>query len=89
MVLAGVTLLIILAVYRMFRGFVATIAVLIGLVLGTVIGVIFDYTDFSGVGSAHWFGVDYAIPLRRADLQGRRNHLDDRRHVDHRGRDDR
>jgi OHCU decarboxylase len=57
MVLAGVTLLIILAVYRMFRGFVATIAVLIGLVLGTVIGVIFNYTDFSGVGSAHWFGV--------------------------------
>jgi uracil-xanthine permease len=57
MVLAGVTLLIILAVYRMFRGFVATIAVLIGLVLGTVIGVIFDYTDFSGVGNAHWFGV--------------------------------
>ncbi len=48
MALAGFTLLVILAVYRMFRGFVATIAVLIGLVLGTVIGVIFDFTDFSG-----------------------------------------
>src|SRR6478752_865202 len=70
MVLAGVTLLIILAVYRMFRGFVATIAVLIGLVLGTVIGVIFNYTDFSGVGSAHWFGVTtpfhYGAPTFKA-----------------------
>jgi OHCU decarboxylase len=57
LVLAGTTLVIILAIYKMFRGFVATIAVLIGLVAGTVLGVIFDFTDFSGVGDADWFGV--------------------------------
>ncbi|HEX2374475.1 MAG TPA: solute carrier family 23 protein, partial [Actinomycetota bacterium] len=34
--LAGFTLLVILAIYRMFTGFVATVAVLIGLVVGTL-----------------------------------------------------
>jgi len=57
MALAGFTLAFILALYRLFRGFMATIAVLLGLVAGTVAGVIFDYTDFSGVGRADWFGV--------------------------------
>ncbi len=55
--LAGVTLLLILAIYRLFRGFVATIAVLIGLVVGTLIGWLFDFTTFSEVGQTHWLGV--------------------------------
>ena len=69
MVLAGVTLLIILAVYRMFRGFLATIAVLIGLVLGTVIGMIFDFTDFCRRRKRALVRCHDAISLRRADLQ--------------------
>src|SRR5215204_7763682 len=45
--LAGFTLLIILTIYRTFTGFVATIAVLIGLIVGTLAGWLFDFTDFS------------------------------------------
>jgi OHCU decarboxylase len=55
--LAAFTLLFILALYKFFKGFVATIAVLIGLIAGTVVGAIFGFTDFSLVGQAAWFGV--------------------------------
>lgn len=55
--LAGFTLLVILLIYRLFTGFVATIAVLIGLVVGTLAGWIFDFTDFSRVGGADVLGV--------------------------------
>jgi OHCU decarboxylase len=55
--LAAFTLLFILALYRFFKGFVATIAVLIGLVVGTAVGALFGFTDFSRVGDASWFGV--------------------------------
>jgi uracil-xanthine permease len=55
--LAGFTLLVILAIYRLFSGFVATIAVLIGLVVGTLAGWLFDFTDFSRVAGAHVLGV--------------------------------
>ena len=36
--LAGFTLLVILLIYRFFRGFLSTIAVLIGLIVGTAAG---------------------------------------------------
>jgi len=55
--LAGFTLLVILLIYRLFTGFVATIAVLIGLIVGTLAGWIFDFTDFSRVGGADVLGV--------------------------------
>ena len=55
--LAGFTLLIILSLYRFFRGFVSTIAVLIGLVVGTAAGWLFGFTDFSAVGPASWVGI--------------------------------
>jgi OHCU decarboxylase len=55
--LAGFTLLIILVIYRVFSGFVATIAVLLGLIIGTLAGWIFDFTDFSLVGAADALGV--------------------------------
>jgi OHCU decarboxylase len=55
--LAGFTLLVILFIYRTFSGFVATIAVLLGLVVGTLAGWIFDFTDFSRVGGADVLGV--------------------------------
>ncbi|MDN5858293.1 MAG: 2-oxo-4-hydroxy-4-carboxy-5-ureidoimidazoline decarboxylase [Pseudonocardia sp.] len=55
--LAGFTLLVILLLYRFFRGFVATIAVLIGLVVGTAVGALFGFADFSRVGEAALLGV--------------------------------
>src|SRR5918994_308921 len=55
--LAGFTLLIILVIYRVFTGFVATVAVLIGLVVGTLVGWLFDFIDFSRVGGADVLGV--------------------------------
>ena len=55
--LAAFTLLVILALYRFFRGFVATIAVLLGLVIGTAVAAIFGFVDFSMVGKAGIIGV--------------------------------
>jgi uric acid transporter len=56
--LAGVTLLFIILVQRYFRGrFLATIAVLSGLVFGTVVATIFGITDFGGVSDAKSVGV--------------------------------
>jgi OHCU decarboxylase len=57
MALAGATLLLILAIYKFFRGFVATIAVLIGLVVGTLLGWLFNFTDFNEIGKVDWVGV--------------------------------
>ncbi len=56
--LAAVTLLLIIVVQRVFRGkFLATVAVLSGLVLGTIIAMIAGVTDFGGVGDADVVGI--------------------------------
>ena len=56
--LAGVTLLFIIVVQRLYRGrFLATIAVLLGLVFGTVVATVFGITDFGGVSDAKAIGV--------------------------------
>ena len=56
--LAAVTLAFIVLVQRVFRGrFLATIAVLSGLVFGTVVATIFGIADFSGVSDAKAIGV--------------------------------
>jgi uric acid transporter len=56
--LAAATLVFIVLVQRLWRGkFLATIAVLLGLVFGTVVATIFGITDFSGVGDAKAIGV--------------------------------
>jgi xanthine permease len=54
---AGGTLLLILLIYRFFRGFVSSIAVLIGLVVGTAVAAAFGMVDFTGVHHASWIGV--------------------------------
>src|SRR5215207_4900805 len=54
---AGGTLLFILLIYRFFRGFLSTVAVLLGLVVGSVVAAAFGVVDFSGVGQAGWIGV--------------------------------
>jgi OHCU decarboxylase len=56
--LAGVTLLFIIVLQRLFRGrFIATVAVLLGLVFGTVVATVFGITDFSGVSDAKVLGI--------------------------------
>lgn len=54
--LAGITLALVLLLRRFTRGFVKQIAVLIGLVAGTVIAIPFGATDFSPVADAQVVG---------------------------------
>jgi xanthine permease len=54
---AGGTLLFILLIYRFFRGFLSTIAVLLGLVIGSSVAWAFGIVDFGAVGQASWVGV--------------------------------
>ena len=54
---AAGTLLLILIIYRFFRGFLSTIAVLLGLVIGTSVAAAFGLVDFSGVGKAGLVGI--------------------------------
>lgn len=51
------TLAIIVLMQRFFTGFMATIAVLIGLVAGTVVALLRGDTNFSSVGESAWLGV--------------------------------
>jgi uric acid transporter len=55
--LAFAVLLIILLIYRFFGGFISRIAVLLGLILGTIIAMLVGVTDFGGVGEAAAFGI--------------------------------
>lgn len=55
--LAFAVLLIILLIYRFFGGFISRIAVLLGLILGTMIATVVGVADFGGVGEAGAFGI--------------------------------
>ena len=55
--LAFAVLLVILLIYRFFGGFVSSIAVLLGLVIGTAVATVLRMTDFGEVGEAAFFGV--------------------------------
>lgn len=55
--LAFIVLALILAITRIFGGFIGRVAILLGLVLGTIIAIPFGVTDFSGIGSASWAGI--------------------------------
>ncbi|MDL9945965.1 2-oxo-4-hydroxy-4-carboxy-5-ureidoimidazoline decarboxylase [Gordonia sp. ABSL11-1] len=50
------TILLIVLMQRFFRGFMATIAVLLGLVVGTFVAWLFGDASFSSVGEASWLG---------------------------------
>lgn len=54
LLLAAATLTIVLAVYRGCKGFISNIAVLIGLIGGTILAWFLGYTDFGAVEKAHW-----------------------------------
>lgn len=53
---AGLTLLIIIVIQRFFKGFMGTISVLIGLVVGTAVAFAMGDASFSNVSSAPAFG---------------------------------
>lgn len=55
--LAFVTLLLVLFFYRFFKGFLSNIAVLLGLICGTLIASLFGMVNFSQVATAGWIGV--------------------------------
>ncbi len=62
LLLGGVTLLIILILQRFTKGFLKSIAILIGLALGTALASVFGMVDIKQVGDAHWFG--FPLPFR-------------------------
>ncbi len=55
------TLALIVAIQRLFHGFMATVAVLIGLVVGTLVAWAFGTAHFTDVGPADWVG--YTSPF--------------------------
>lgn len=57
LLLAGVTLLIVIIVYRYCKGFLSNIAVLIGLLFGTLFAIAMGQVDFVEVGRADWVGL--------------------------------
>ena len=57
MAVAGFVLIAILLLVRYGRGFIANIAVLLGIVAGCVVAVAMGKMNFDKVGKAHWFDV--------------------------------
>ncbi|HWR41761.1 nucleobase:cation symporter-2 family protein [Sporomusa sp.] len=55
--LAFTVLIIIVILYRVLTGFWSNIAVLMGLVIGTLVAIPFGMTNFSQVSTAAWFSV--------------------------------
>jgi uric acid transporter len=55
--LAGLTLLIILLIYRFLPGFFSRIAILAGLILGALVAIALGKADFSRIGQAPLFAV--------------------------------
>ncbi|WP_084573925.1 nucleobase:cation symporter-2 family protein [Sporomusa malonica] len=55
--MAFVTLVLVLFFYRYFKGFLSNIAVLLGLLSGTVIASAFGMVNFAQVPKAAWFGI--------------------------------
>jgi uric acid transporter len=51
------TLGLIVVIQRVFKGFMATVAVLVGLVVGTLVAWALGDVSFGSVGSSPWFGV--------------------------------
>lgn len=68
--LAFITLILVLFFYRFFSGFLSNIAVLLGLIAGTVIAGVFGMVNFSQVATAGWIGVTtpFAFGLPTFDL---------------------
>ncbi|MEC4020797.1 nucleobase:cation symporter-2 family protein [Streptomyces sp. H27-D2] len=55
--MAAVTLAVILLLSKFSRGFFATVAVLVGLAVGTAVAALAGRSDFSGIADASWLGM--------------------------------
>lgn len=55
LVLSFSTLLIILIIYRFFKGFIQSVAILLGLIIGTIIAYFMGMVDFANVTNSSWF----------------------------------
>ncbi|WP_346355045.1 nucleobase:cation symporter-2 family protein [Azotosporobacter soli] len=55
--MAFTVMLIVLVMYRFFTGFISNIAVLMGLIIGTIIAIPFGMANFSQVSGAAWVGI--------------------------------
>jgi NCS2 family nucleobase:cation symporter-2 len=55
--LAGAIIVLIVLINRFARGFLVSLAVLIGLIFGVVVAAFMGLVDFSSVGDAGWFGL--------------------------------
>lgn len=60
-ILAAVTMLFVILIYRYGKGFIKNIAVLIALILGTIVSYATGMANFDEVGKASWF--DVVTPL--------------------------
>ncbi len=60
---AGLTLLIILVISRVFQGAISRLSILIGLVLGTLAAALAGRADFSGVGDAKLVALPPILPV--------------------------
>ncbi len=69
--LAAFTLLIILVVNKYFKGFIQAIAVLIGLIVGTIVASFMGMVSFSAVSQASWLHIVtpfyFGVPVFRVD----------------------
>ena len=64
MLIAGVSLVSILLIAKLAKGFVANISVLLGIVVASVLATALGLMDFSKVAQAHW--VDLVLPFEIA-----------------------
>jgi len=55
-VLAGIVVLTIILISRLFRGFISQIAVLLSIVIGTIVAALIGQAHFGNLGAAAWFG---------------------------------
>ncbi|WP_425806867.1 nucleobase:cation symporter-2 family protein [Desulfitobacterium sp. Sab5] len=55
---AGIVLISILLINKYFKGFIANIAVLLGLMIGMIVAMPLGLVSFSGVREASWIGID-------------------------------
>jgi NCS2 family nucleobase:cation symporter-2 len=58
-VLAGVVVLSIILISRLFTGFLSQIAVLLSVVIGTIIAAFISQAHFGNLGDASWFGAPH------------------------------
>lgn len=67
LLIALATFLTILLISRFSKGFLNSISVLVGIVVGMIVAALFGQLDFSGVASASWFQVP--VPFKLATPQ--------------------